>query len=59
MNAEQRERALINRVYGNIGIESPRITREFVAEQLKKMKKDLIQNLVSVVIADGETQRRR
>lgn len=35
MTAEQRDVQLINRVYGNIAIENPQITREMVAEQLK------------------------
>lgn len=35
MTPEQRDVQLINRVYGNIAIENPRITREMVAEQLK------------------------
>lgn len=35
MTPEQRDTQLINRVYGNIAMANPRVTREMVAEQLK------------------------
>lgn len=38
MTPEERDRQLINRVYGNISIENPRVTRELVAEQLRQYR---------------------
>jgi hypothetical protein len=35
MTAEQKTRQLIDRVYGNLAIENPTVTREFVAEQVR------------------------
>ena len=35
MTPEQRDAQLINRVYGNISLENPKVTREFVAEHLR------------------------
>lgn len=39
MTPEQRDAQLINRVYGNISLENPKVTREFVAEQLRLRRK--------------------
>ena len=39
MTAEEKDEQLFNRVYGNISIENPRVTRELVAEQLKLHRK--------------------
>lgn len=39
MTPEQRDEQLINRVYGNISLENPKVTREFVAEQLRLRRK--------------------
>lgn len=36
MNAEQRWNHLIDEVYGNLAIERPDITRDFVAQQLQR-----------------------
>lgn len=32
MTSEQREKQLINRVYGNVSLENPKITHEFVIQ---------------------------
>ena len=39
MTPEQRDTQLINRVYGNISLENPKVTREFVAEHLRLRRK--------------------
>jgi hypothetical protein len=38
MTPEERDRQLINRVYGNISMENPRVTKEMVAEQLRQYR---------------------
>lgn len=35
MTPEQKMKHLIDEVYGNLAIENPKVTREFVAEQLR------------------------
>lgn len=39
MTPEQRDKQLINRVYGNIAIENRKVTKEMAAEQLQAYRK--------------------
>ena len=47
MTPEQRDTQLINRVYGNIAIENPRVTREMVAEQLRLYRQAIANGTVA------------
>ncbi len=39
MTPEQKDKQLINRVYGNIAIENRKVTKEMAAEQLEAYRK--------------------
>jgi hypothetical protein len=39
MTPEQRDKQLINRVYGNVAIENRKVTKEMAAEQLQAYRK--------------------